>query len=209
MNEMRVASMAFAAYLVSSADLMSITIRRSWLRWNGAYIWRIMRYGLFIFRADDDAIRTVEVVDGRTFLEELGIGDDAERSLHSAFVQFFLHGLLDLVSGADRHGGFVHDDFVFGHVLGDGACSGSDILQVGGAVFVGRCTDGDHLHQTVRHAGGDIGGETQAARFDVALDDFIQTRFVDGHAAALQQGDLLRIDIQAQHVVAQISQTCA
>jgi len=36
MNEIRVASMAFAAYLVSSADLMSITIRRSWLRWNGA-----------------------------------------------------------------------------------------------------------------------------------------------------------------------------
>ena len=36
MNEMRVASIAFAAYLVSSAERTSITSRRSWLRWNGA-----------------------------------------------------------------------------------------------------------------------------------------------------------------------------
>jgi len=36
MNEMRVASIALAAYLVSSAERTSITIRRSWLRWNGA-----------------------------------------------------------------------------------------------------------------------------------------------------------------------------
>jgi hypothetical protein len=35
MNEMRVASIALAAYLVSSAERMSITCRRSWLRWNG------------------------------------------------------------------------------------------------------------------------------------------------------------------------------
>ena len=31
-----VASMAFAAYLVSSAERMSMTIRRSWLRVNGS-----------------------------------------------------------------------------------------------------------------------------------------------------------------------------
>jgi hypothetical protein len=36
MKEMRVASMALAAYLVSSALFTSVTIRRSWLRWNGA-----------------------------------------------------------------------------------------------------------------------------------------------------------------------------
>ena len=42
MNEMRVASMALAAYLVSSAERVSMTSRRSWLRWNGAYTARIM-----------------------------------------------------------------------------------------------------------------------------------------------------------------------
>lgn len=36
MNEMRVASIALAAYLVSSAERTSITITRSWVRWNGA-----------------------------------------------------------------------------------------------------------------------------------------------------------------------------
>ncbi len=37
MNEMRVASIALAAYLVSSAERTSITRKRSWLRMNGAY----------------------------------------------------------------------------------------------------------------------------------------------------------------------------
>ncbi|MNI41240.1 hypothetical protein D3C73_954870 [compost metagenome] len=36
MNEMRVASMALAAYLVSSAERTSITIRRSCVRWKGS-----------------------------------------------------------------------------------------------------------------------------------------------------------------------------
>ncbi len=36
MNEMRVASIALAAYLVSSAERTSITRNRSWLRMNGA-----------------------------------------------------------------------------------------------------------------------------------------------------------------------------
>ena len=43
MNEMRVASMALAAYLVSSALRTSITTRRSWLRWKGAYKARISK----------------------------------------------------------------------------------------------------------------------------------------------------------------------
>jgi hypothetical protein len=41
MNEMRVASIAFAAYFVSSAERTSITSTRSWLRWNGEYTARI------------------------------------------------------------------------------------------------------------------------------------------------------------------------
>src|SRR5512145_133326 len=37
MNEMRVASIELAAYLVSSAERTLITMTRSWLRWKGAY----------------------------------------------------------------------------------------------------------------------------------------------------------------------------
>jgi len=36
MKLMRVASIAFAAYLISSALRTSVTIIRSWLRWNGS-----------------------------------------------------------------------------------------------------------------------------------------------------------------------------
>jgi hypothetical protein len=36
MNEMRVASIELAAYLVSSAERTLIMMMRSWLRWNGA-----------------------------------------------------------------------------------------------------------------------------------------------------------------------------
>ena len=36
MNEIRVASIALAAYFVSSAERTSISSSRSWLRWNGA-----------------------------------------------------------------------------------------------------------------------------------------------------------------------------
>src|SRR5438477_622585 len=42
MNEMRVASIAFAAYLVSSAERTSIRKKRSRLRWNGAYSARMI-----------------------------------------------------------------------------------------------------------------------------------------------------------------------
>ncbi len=41
MKLMRVASMALAAYLVSSALRTSISTSFSWLRLNGAYSWRI------------------------------------------------------------------------------------------------------------------------------------------------------------------------
>jgi hypothetical protein len=36
MNEMRVASIELAAYLVSSAERTPMVMMRSWLRWNGA-----------------------------------------------------------------------------------------------------------------------------------------------------------------------------
>ena len=43
MKLMRVASMALAAYLVSSALRTSMTTRRSWFRWKGAYRARISK----------------------------------------------------------------------------------------------------------------------------------------------------------------------
>ena len=85
MNEIRVASIAFAAYFVSSAERMSMT----WMRSLGAQHAAIelaqeRRSRLRIVGADDDARRLQEVVDRVALLEELGVRCDRERLLRDA-----------------------------------------------------------------------------------------------------------------------------
>ncbi len=84
MNEMRVASIAFAAYFVISADGMSMKMiglpraheRRVQL---GHHAARVIRLG-----AEHDAIRLHEVVDRRAFLQELRVADDVKRKASRA-----------------------------------------------------------------------------------------------------------------------------
>ena len=83
MNEMRVASIAFAAYLQSSAlGAVHHHDRRA-----GAGERRVELLHQLgrarILGADDDAVGLHEVVDGRALLQELGVADDAERDASS------------------------------------------------------------------------------------------------------------------------------
>ncbi len=73
-----VASMALAAYFVSSADFTSMMITFSRLRVNGSYSARMQFHDARIVGAHDDAVRTHEVVDGRAFLEEFRVRHDIE-----------------------------------------------------------------------------------------------------------------------------------
>ena len=50
-------------------------------------------------------------------------------------------------------------------------------------------------------------GEAQAAGGDVALDDLLQTRLVDGDVAGLEGLDLLRVVVDADDMVAHIGET--
>ena len=50
-------------------------------------------------------------------------------------------------------------------------------------------------------------GETQPAGGDVALDDFLQTRLVDGDVAGLKGLDLLLVVVHADDVMADIGET--
>ena len=79
MNEMRVASIAFAAYLVISADGMSMKMIGLPVRTNGAYSSR--HHGARVVRLDPqhDAIRLEEIIDRRAFLEKLRIAAQVER----------------------------------------------------------------------------------------------------------------------------------
>ena len=78
MNEMRVASIAFAAYLHSSALAQSIIMIGAPVRVNGAYSSFMISAGALVLGADHDAVGLHEVVDRRALLQELGVADDAE-----------------------------------------------------------------------------------------------------------------------------------
>ena len=60
-----------------------------------------------------------------------------------------------------------------------------------------------------RDRGVDVGGEAQPAGRDVAPDHFRQPGLVDRHAAAVEQVDLGGVDIEAEHVVADLGQAGA
>ena len=85
MKQILVASIALAAYLVSSAERTSITMHALVV----AVERRVERRAAAprsraLVGADDDAVGPHEVVDRRAFLEELGVRDDVERDVGAA-----------------------------------------------------------------------------------------------------------------------------
>ncbi len=91
----------------------------------------------------------------------------------------------------------------------DVARGGEHVLHVGGAVLVGRRADGDELERAMRNRRVDVGGEVQPPGGDVARDHRLEAGLVDRHAALIQDLDLARVDVEAQHVVADLGETGA
>ncbi len=58
-------------------------------------------------------------------------------------------------------------------------------------------------------AGLGVGGEAQPPGVEIALDHCVETRLMDGDLAALEQVDLARVHIDADHGVAGIRQASA
>ena len=83
------------------------------------------------------------------------------------------------------------------------------VLQVGRTVLVGRGANRDELDVAVRHAGCDIGRKLQAASGAVACHDLFQARFVNRDAAVVQDVDLVLVDVETEHVVAEFRQAGA
>jgi hypothetical protein len=150
------------------------------------------------------------VLDRGAFLEELGVGDDREPGVREAARgQLVGHHGPHAVGRSHRHGALVDDDLVVGHVAADAACGGQHVLHVGRAVLVGRRAHADELQRAVRDRGGDVGRELQPARRAVARDDLVQPRLVDRDAALVEDADLARVDVQADHVVAHFGEAGA
>ena len=130
MNEMRVASIAFAAYLHSSALAQSITMIGAPVRVNGRYSSRHDFGRARVLDADDDAIGLQEVLDRRALLQELRIAHDAERMRRLA-----PNDVAHECARADGHRALVDDDLVAVHRPGDLARDAEDVLEVGGPVL--------------------------------------------------------------------------
>ena len=73
MKEMRTASMQLAAYLVNSAERISITINRSRFRLNGAYNWRSVSADFASSTPMMTAIRFHEVFNRKSFFQKFRI----------------------------------------------------------------------------------------------------------------------------------------
>ncbi|ABA49950.1 hypothetical protein BURPS1710b_2989 [Burkholderia pseudomallei 1710b] len=163
--------------------------------------------------ADDDPVRPHEIVDGRALLQELGIRHDREAMLGAAREAARGKRLVDhrahALRGADRHRRFVDDHLVARHVAADVARGLEHVLQVRRAVLVGRRADRDELNLAVRDARLDVRRERDAAGGARARDDFLQTRLVNRHAAVVQDVDLAGIDVETEHVVADLGETRA
>ncbi len=84
MKEIRVARMALAAYLLSSALAQSITMIGAPVRVNGAYSSRMSASRAIVLHADHDPVGLEKVFDRRALLQELRIAHDAERVARSA-----------------------------------------------------------------------------------------------------------------------------
>src|SRR5258708_40237366 len=65
------------------------------------------------------------------------------------------------------------------------------------------------MHFAVRDVRFDVWGESEAPRLAVARDDFLQTRLMDRHATVVEHADLALIDVETEHVVADVGKTCA
>jgi hypothetical protein len=194
MKEMRVASIALAAYLVSSA-VVALERRVQLAQQRGRAL---------ILRTDDDAVRAHEILDRRALLQELRIGDDTEGYFLASVVQGIRNYFCNPVGCPHWHGRLVDHHAVIVHVAADAARRLQHVFHVGRAVFARRRADCDELQHAVRHARRHVGREGQAAGLAVALDDRLQARLVDRDPAGVQRRDLGRIHVQAEHVVAHV-----
>ena len=163
--------------------------------------------GTLVVGADHDPVGPHEILDRRALFQEFRIRHDGERRVRAARAQLLAHRRANPVRRADGHGRLVDDDLVLGHPTTDVARGRQHVLHVGRSILVRRRADRDELQDAVRDRSVLIRRETQPPRSDVARDHRREPRLVNRHAALLEHFDLARVDVEAQHVVADLGET--
>jgi len=160
--------------------------------------------GAAVLGADDDAVGAHEVVDRRALAQEFGVRGDVEIGLRAGAADHLGH----LAVGADGDGGLGDDDRVAGQRLPDLLGRGHHVAEVGMAVAAPRGgADGDEDRGGAIDGGGQVGGEAEPARRDVAGHHVLEPGLVDRHLAALELGHLLGRLVDADDLVAEIRET--
>ncbi len=160
---------------------------------------------LGVVGADDHAVGLHEVVDGRPFLEELGVVRHAavagpvswrSRAATAALVPTGTVLLsTTMASSRQVRGQIVHDR--------------PEGRKIDRAVVGRRRAHGQEDDLGLRGGGRQVGGEVQQSGGGVPRNQFRQARFVDRHLAPQQPLDLPRVAIDAGHVVARLGQAGA
>ena len=158
----------------------------------------------FGLHAHNNAVGPHEIVDRRAFAQEFGVGGHVELRVGVGLG----HHLLDLAVGANRHGRLRHDHGVARHGLRNLFGGGHHKRQVRVPIAPARRrADGDEHRVGTINGRFEIGGERQAPGLNVLLHQRIKARLVNRHFTGLQHLDLLRVFVDADHVVAKIRET--
>ena len=158
--------------------------------------------GARVVRSHHNAVRLHEVADSGAFLQEFRVRHHVKLGSAVPRGERLLQPRAHFVGGAHGHRALGDDDLVAVHVLADGFSHREHVAQVRAAVFVRWRTHGNELEQAVVHARLRVRSELQAALGPVAGDELIEPWLVNGHAAGIQQFNLGRVHVHADHVVA-------
>src|SRR4029077_7626249 len=105
----------------------------------------------------------------RALLEEFRIADDAE-----GLARFFCDDITHIRRRADRHRTLVDHDRVLVHRTADIARHLQDVLQIRGAVYPLRSTDGDEHDFGGVHRGRQVSRKPQALLFTIAAYELLE-----------------------------------
>jgi hypothetical protein len=84
-----------------------------------------------------------------------------------------------------------------------------DVAEVGAAVFTLGRRDAEERHLTGLHGALATDDERQSPRGQTFGDELVEAVLDDRHLAARQRLDLRRVDVRADHVVAQVGEAGA
>ena len=110
-------------------------------------------------------------------------------------------------SRADRHRGLRDDDHFSREVLANRFGNGEDVPEIGGAIFVGRRSNGDEDDFGAADRARNVGREEKPSLGLIPFDEDLEPRLVDRYSILTQRADLVGVHVRTRDVVAGLRET--